>query len=199
MMRFELKSRKHFHKVFGEYVDLSETYTFDCLYTVFKLLSIVPEINNPNYSFKLYNREELVAENEKELHLGLEYAQKVEMTEEEIEEYIRVNKLDDDLMFNGRVEGESYSDFLESSDPDVKFREIGDGFDFNVYSDGSWSLIAANEIRYKKYELVTGPPRSPYTRIKFPDSEQQCSEEILFVRAEEAMRLAASLLPKNKY
>ena len=67
MMRFELKSRKHFHKVFGEYVDLSDTYTFDCLYTVFKLLSIVPEINNPNYSFKLYNREELVAENEEEL------------------------------------------------------------------------------------------------------------------------------------
>ena len=84
-MRFDLKSRKHFHKVFGEYVDLSDTYTFDCLYTVFKLLSIVPEINNPNFSFKLYNREELVAENEEELERAREYAMRVEMTEDETE------------------------------------------------------------------------------------------------------------------
>ena len=194
MMRFELKSRKHFHKVFGEYVDLSETYTFDCLYTVFKLLSIVPEINNPNYSFKLYNREELVAENEEELDKAREYAKRVEMTEEETEDYIIVNTIRDDLMFNGRTESHSHT--LES---DEIFRTRDDGFEFYVFADGSWSLIADNEIKYREYELVTGPPRSPFTRIKFPDPENQCSEEILFIHAEEAMELAASLLPKNKY
>lgn len=193
-MRFELKSRKHFYKVFGEYVDLSDTYTFDCLYTVFKLLSIVPEINNPNFSFKLYNREELVAENEEELERAREYAMRVEMTEDETEDYINVNTIRDDLMFNGRIE--SHSRPLES---DEIFRTRDDGFEFYVFADGSWSLIADNEIKYREYELVTGPPRSPYTRIKVPDPDMQCPEEIQFVHAEEAMELAASLLPKNKY
>ena len=191
MMRFELKSRKHFHKVFGEYVDLSAEYTFDCLYTVFKLLSIMPDINNSDYSFELYNRRDLENENEEELNKAREYARQVEMTEEETEEYIRANTLDDELMFNGRIK--CYSSYISS---DSIFREVGDGFEFYVYGDGSWSLIADNEIKYKKYEYVTGPPRSPYTRIKFPDPENPCSEEIQFAHAEKAMQLAASLLPR---
>ena len=193
MMRFELKSRKHFHKVFGEYVDLSDTYTFDCLYTVFKLLSIVPEINNPNYSFKLYNREGLVAENEEELDRAREYARRVEMTEEETEDYIIVNTIRDDLMFNGRTESHSHP--LESDEISI-VRD--DGFEFCVYADGSWSLSADNQFKNRSFE-ASGPPPSPFTRIKFPDPEKQCSEEILFVHAEEAMELAASLLPKSKY
>ena len=190
MMRFELKSRKHFHKVFGEYVDLSAEYTFDCLYSVFKLLSIMPEIINPDYSFKLYNRKDLEYENEEELRKAREYTRKVEMTEEETEEYIRVNTLDDDLMFNGRIE--CYSDYTRS---DSIFREVGDGFEFYVYDDGSWSIIADNELKKSNFE-VCGPPRSPFTRIKFPDPESQCSEEIQFANARQAMGLAISLLPK---
>ena len=64
-------------------------------------------------------------------------------------------------MFNGRIE--SHSRPLES---DEIFRTRDDGFEFYVFADGSWSLIADNEIKYREYELVTGPPRSPYTRIK---------------------------------
>ena len=198
MMRFELKSRKHFYKVFGEYVDLSDEYTFDCLYTVFKLLSIVPEINNPNYSFKLYNREGLVAENEKELERAREYARRVEMTEEETEEYIWGNTIVDNLMFNGRIESNSYHFPSDDLLPHEILRERGDGFEFCVFGDGSWSLSADNQFKNSNFE-VCGPPPSPYTRIKFPDPEKQCSEEILFVHAEEAMQLAASLLPRDKY
>ena len=188
MMRFELKSRKHFHKVFGEYVDLSDTYTFDCLYTVFKLLSIVPEINNPNYSFKLYNREELVAENEKELERAREYARRVEMTEEETEEFIWSNTIVDNLMFNGRIECDS--NFIRSHSI---FRETGDGFEFYVYADGSWSLIADSEFKKE-----SGQTKLPYTHIEFPDPnpENQCPEEILFANAEKAMVRAIFLLPE---
>lgn len=188
MMRFELKSRKHFHKVFGEYVDLSDTYTFDCLYTVFKLLSIVPEINNPNYSFKLYNREELVAENEKELERAREYARHAEMTEEETKEYIKANTLDYGLVFNGRIECDS--NFIRSNSI---FRETGDGFEFYVYYDGSWSLIADNEIK-----KGSSPSKRPYTHIKFPDPnpENQCHEEMQFVNAEKSMAHAIFLLPE---
>ena len=189
MMRFELKSRKHFHKVFGEYVDLSnDEYTFDCLYTVFKLLSIVPEIKNPDYTFKLYDRSDLKHENEEELRKTREYVRQEEMTEEETKEYIRANSLDYGLMFNGRIECDSNLIRTNSI-----FRETGDGFEFYVYADGSWNLIADNE-----FKKDSGPTKLPYTHIEFPDPnpENQCPEEILFANAEKAMARAIFLLPE---
>lgn len=189
MMRFDLKSRKHFHKVFGEYVDLfNDEYTFDCLYTVFKLLSIIPEIKNPDYTFQLYDRDDLEHENEEVLRNAREYARQIEMTEEETKEHIRANTLDYGLMFNGRIECDS--NFIRSNSI---FRETGVGFEFYVYGDGSWSLIADND-----FEKGSGPSKRPYTQIKFPDPnpENQCPEEILFENARRAMGLAISLLPE---
>jgi len=182
-MIFELKSRKHFRNVMGEYIDLDKEYSFDVLYTVFRFITLLPENISYRYPIVIKDREELEAENKIDLDNANLYIEKFgeDMTEEDRQIYIEQRTLDEQLAFMGesmvRSHGEPYGYDMEY---DSSLRMYGDGFQFYIYYDGSWELNADNP-QYKYKDEACYHHLNPFITIKFPDGELK--EEEQFRRA----------------